>query len=119
MAYLNRCPVCGGNLVVKVLECEECGTRIEGTFERSPFERLSEEQTEFLLEFLKSEGNFTEVARKLGLSFPTVKVRFHAILEILGIKPEGMKKPPASEVIEMLERGEITASEAEKLLKGR
>ena len=116
---MGKCPVCGGELVVRVLECGQCGTRIEGTFTRSPFERLNEEQVEFLLEFLKSEGNFSEVARKLGLSFPTVKMRLHSILKTLGVKPEGMKKPPTSEVIEMLERGEITVSEAEKLLKGR
>ncbi len=118
MGRLNRCPVCGGDLVVRVLECRECGTRIEGRFERSPFERLEKDQIDFLIEFLKSEGNFSDLARKLDLSFPTVKARFHAILKTMGIVPEGTERAEISDILNMLEKGEITVDEAEKLLKG-
>jgi len=108
--------VCGGELVARVLECKVCGTQVHGKFLRSPFDRLDDEQTEFLLEFLRSEGNFTELARRMNLSFPTVKSRFYAILRTLGI--EKRRKTTVSNVLDMLERGEISADEAEKLLRG-
>ena len=119
MGRLNRCPVCGGELVVRSLECTGCGTQINGRFPRSPFERLDEEQTEFLLEFLKSEGNFSDLARKLGVSFPTVKARFHALLKTLGLTPREDPSPDVKDVIDLLEKGQITVDEAERLLRKR
>lgn len=105
--------------MVRSLECSECGTQISGRLSRSPFERLNEEQITFLLEFLKSEGNFSELARRMGLSFPTVKARFYSILEVLGVGPSPVEKSDTSAVLDMLERGEITVEDAENLLRGK
>lgn len=104
---------------MRSLECSECGTQINGRFPRSPFERLDDEQTEFLLEFLRSEGNFSELARRLGVSFPTVKARFHALLKTLGLSSQEGPSLRVSDVIDLLERGEISVEEAERILRSR
>jgi len=85
---LTKCPACGGELEIRELACKRCSTRIIGKFKRTPFEYLSEEQLMFLLEFLKSWGNFSEVARKLKLSYPTVRSRYAEILRVLGLEEE-------------------------------
>jgi len=72
-------------LKVRMLVCEECGTEIRGDFTQNPFSGLTEEQLDFLYEFLKTWGNFSELARKLNVSYPTVRNRYEEILRSLGL----------------------------------
>ncbi len=109
------CPVCGGELFIKVLKCKRCGTKIIGEFDRTPFDRLNKEQMEFILDFLKSWGNFSDLARKYNLSYPTVRSKFAQILEVMGLKDEVDLK--IMEVLDKVERGEITPEEAEKVIR--
>ncbi len=90
----------------------------EGYFGGPPSERLDKDQIDFLIEFPKSVGNFPDIARELGLSFPTVKARFHAILKTMGIAPEGAERTEVAYILNMLEKGEITGDEAERSLEG-
>ena len=41
---ISRCPVCGGELKVTRLKCEECETVIENDFVLSKFDYLSGEE---------------------------------------------------------------------------
>ncbi|NPB03812.1 MAG: DUF2089 domain-containing protein [Thermotogae bacterium] len=85
---LTICPVCGGNLEIKVLACPTCNTEIHGTFKHNPFGQLTDEMANFLYEFLKSKGNFSELARKFGVSYPTVRAKYDQLLKILGIEED-------------------------------
>lgn len=115
----NKCPSCSGKVVVTELCCSDCKTTVKGSFELPSFASLSPEDESFLRVFLAARGNIKEVERQLGISYPTVKGRLDNLLNRLGLgslQAEGKKR--RLEIVERLERGEITAQEAIGLLKG-
>ncbi|HYG60448.1 MAG TPA: DUF2089 domain-containing protein [Symbiobacteriaceae bacterium] len=122
---ISRCPVCSEELVVTRLRCNHCETAIEGTFEVSKFNRLSKEHLEFVEIFLKSRGNIKEVERELGISYPTVRGRLDAVLEALGYRVDPVvaeevtrgKQTKRKEILDALNRGELSSEEAIKRLK--
>jgi hypothetical protein len=79
--------------------------------------RLPEDLYQFLLVFVKNRGVIRDVEKELGISYPTVRSRLDAVLAALGYG-EQVGRSDSNEVIEMLERGEITPEEAEKMLRG-
>jgi hypothetical protein len=88
---------------------------IEGSFELPPLARLTAEDQVFVTAFLRCHGSIKEMEQLFGISYPTVKNRLAAVagkLEFVEINP------PASrlEVLARLEKGEITADEAVKLM---
>jgi len=86
----------------------ECGS--------APAPRHSERPGQGALVFLRCRGNIREVEKQLGISYPTVCKRLDLVNELLGNR---QPTPSRFEILERLERGEITAKEAAELLKGR
>ncbi len=82
---ISTCPVCQGELTITRLQCRSCGTALEGEFGVGRFGRLEREQLNFLESFLRSRGNLKEMERELGISYPTVRSRFEALLKALGL----------------------------------
>lgn len=115
---LNICPVCGGELEIAELKCSRCGTVIRGKFLPCEFCNLDEEKLEFLRIFLKSRGNLSEVAKKMGISHPTARHRLLELLLALGYEIEEEEEEKV-DIFELLERGEISVDEAIEILKGR
>lgn len=121
----SRCPVCNDELIVTRVRCTHCDTAIEGTFEINKFAQLPKEHLDFVEVFLKCRGNIKEVERELGISYPTVRGRLEAALEALGYKSdpgaaEEISKGRQSkrkEILDALNRGEISSEEALKQLK--
>lgn len=111
-----KCPLCSENLKIKVLECPACKTKIEGEFDIHPLFLLSEDELNFLFLFLKTRGNLSEISKILGLSYPTTRQRFEEFLKKIGIEPS-YSKNEIIEILELLEKGQITAKEAEKRIK--
>lgn len=122
---ISRCPVCSEELVVTRLRCMHCETSIEGAFEVSRFARLSKEHLEFVEIFLKSRGNIKEVERELGISYPTVRGRLDTVLEALGYRVDPAqveevatgKTARRKEILDALNRGELSSEEAIKQLR--
>ena len=115
----NKCPSCEGKLSVTELCCSDCKTSIKGDFALPLFAYLNEDEGNFLRVFLSARGNIKEVERALGISYPTVKGRLEALLKKLGLsEPRSEARKRRLEIVEKLERGEIAAQEAIKLLKG-
>ncbi|HHT89488.1 MAG: DUF2089 domain-containing protein [Bacillota bacterium] len=114
---LTKCPVCGRALQVTKLHCSKCHTTIEGQFDACKFCRLTEEQRQFIEVFMTSRGNIKEVERLLGISYPTVRSRLDAVLEALGYRVEREQSQRRKEIIEALDKGEITSEEAIRLLQ--
>lgn len=80
---ISECPSCGGTLNIAVLRCSNCGMELHNDFQRSPFELLTDEQTEFLISFLKQRGNMSSLQAELGISYPTAKKRLESLLTAL------------------------------------
>ncbi|ERI92110.1 hypothetical protein HMPREF1982_02650 [Clostridiales bacterium oral taxon 876 str. F0540] len=114
---ISKCPVCSAKLRVTRLKCNKCGTVIENDFELSKFEYLSSEQLSFMEVFLKCRGNIKDVEKELGISYPTVRAKLDDVVSALGYTV--VKKPTVNskEVLDMLERGEITPEQALSMMK--
>lgn len=116
----TRCPVTGEPLEVTRLECPASGVAIEGRFSPNEFALLSAENLEFMRLYIQARGNLKEVERILGVSYPTVRVRFDALLRSLGYEnpPETQEaRSERTDILGLLERGEIGAAEAAKQLR--
>ena len=113
----TACPVTGGPLLVTRLECEESGIKIEGRFTPNEFAVLPEENLEFLRLYVKVRSNLKEVERILGVSYPTVRLRFEKLLLALGYEVGPDPAEERSTILDLLERGEIDAEEASKRLQ--
>jgi hypothetical protein len=112
------CPVCGQRLALTRLSCRSCGTELSGDFESCEFCSLSSEDRETLRVFLASRGNMKELERHLGVSYPTARARFDALLSKLGMSHErAAPTTTRADVMEQLARGEIDVDEALKRLE--
>lgn len=107
----SSCPVCGDRLLHTRLGCEGCGTELSGVFASCAFCALTTEDHELLRVFLSSRGNMKDLERHLGVSYPTARARYDAMLRRLGLD-QPAEPDPQLEVLESLARGEIAVDEA-------
>jgi hypothetical protein len=110
------CPVCSGKLALTQLSCRDCGTGLSGAFESCEFCALAKEDRQLLRVFLASRGNMKELERHLGVSYPTARSRFDALLARLGLSDKATPDVRLS-TLEQLARGEIDIDEAERRLQ--
>jgi hypothetical protein len=106
------CPVCGDRLALTRLSCRACGTELSGEFDSCEFCSLSPEDRQVLRVFLASRGNMKDLERHLGVSYPTARARFDALLSRLGLTPERPAPTPKVELLEQLAKGEIDVDQA-------
>lgn len=114
---IGECPICNSDLKVTKLTCSHCGTELSGSFQLSKFNYLSKEDLYFIEVFIKNRGNIKQVEKELGISYPTVKKNLDDVIRSLGYVVDEEEKEAKDEVFKKLEKGEITAAEAAKLLK--
>lgn len=113
----TRCPVTGETLEVTRLRGPTSGVVIEGEFMPNEFALLDGEALDYLRLFVKVRGNLKELERILGVSYPTVRARFDAMLRALGYEVADDQADVRSQVLAALERGEIGADEATRRLQ--
>jgi hypothetical protein len=117
---LEKCPSCGGDMLVTRMSCPSCSTVVLGTWTSCRFCQLSPEHTRLLEAFVRSRGNVKEMARELDISYWTIRKQLDELIEALGYEPG--PPPPVDtseeqgEILDRLDRGEIGASEAAELL---
>jgi hypothetical protein len=106
----------GQEIVVERVRIEKSGIRLEGEFDLPKLAQLSGEDQVFVMGFLRCQGSIKEMEQLFGISYPTVKNRLAKINEQLGFVDSN---PPQSrvEILEKLERGEISAEEAIERMK--
>jgi hypothetical protein len=117
---IARCPICADTLSVARLECSSCGTRIEGSFALGRFHHLTPDQLEFLETFIKARGNFKDVERELGISYPTVRSRLDAMIRALGFPSQAepdRETERRKEILRELADGRIAPDDAAQLLE--
>ena len=122
----GACPVCGQGLEVTRLHCRHCDTAIEGHFALGRLASLNAEQLLFVETFLRCEGTIKRVEKELEVSYPTVRARLKDVIRAMGFEvisdyveqPSGLSEEDRSQVLDKLDRGEITSEEALALLQG-
>ncbi len=131
---LAHCPVCEGRLGITEIACNQCNTRISGTFDTCRFCQLAPDHLTFIEVFLRCEGNISRVEKELGISYPTVRNRLTLALAALNFLGSGDERlpivpttpvpptPPVNEhdrrhILEALARGEIGAEDAALALR--
>src|SRR6478609_9458018 len=91
-----------------------------GVFQSCEFCALSPGETDMLRVFLGSRGNLREVERHLGVSYPTARLRFAALLNKLGLGEETAPEPVLTrdQILAEVASGAVTPAEAQELLAG-
>jgi len=101
----------GKPVMIERVRVVDSGIAIEGSFTPPPLASLSAEDQVFVMAFIRCHGSIKEMEEMFGISYPTVKNRLNRIagqlqfIEVIRVNPE-------EEVIDELERGEISAEEA-------
>lgn len=107
----------GAPLSIERVRLKDTGIAVEGDFELPPLARLTMEDQVFATAFVRCHGSIKEMEQLFGISYPTVKNRLNRIagqLEFVEINPPSSR----TEVLEMLDRGEISVEEALKKMRG-
>jgi len=101
----------GKKLLVERVRMVGSDVAIEGSFELPQLARLSADDQIFITAFVRSHGSIKEMERIFGVSYPTIKSRLTRIannLEFVETNPT----PSRAEILERLQRGEISAEDA-------
>lgn len=78
-----QCPACDSPLRVGRLFCSLCNTEVCGNFELPALARLTEKEQQFVIDFIKSSGSLKDMAKNLGVSYPTVRNVLDDLIEKL------------------------------------
>ncbi len=106
----------GGPLIIERVRVPGKNLTVEGAFSLPELARLSLEDQVFVTAFLRSHGSIKEMEQTFGVSYPTIKARLNRIaglLEFVDTNPS----PSRAEVLERLNKGEISADEAVRALE--
>lgn len=114
--FRAECPNCGDKLILRSLGCPGCGLELNGELEVPRLLRLSADDREFIELFVLAGGSLKEVGQGLGISYPTVRIRLDQVIQRLQAL-SGLKQKERLEILTKVEKGQITAKEAVKLLR--
>lgn len=120
------CPVCGEDLIITRKGCLKCGTELAGEFASCTYCALDDAEHEILKVFLASRGNLREVEKHLGVSYPTARARFDAVVAKLGfgaaVPDDGQQgepspgETPQEQILARVAAGEISSEVAAGLI---
>ncbi|MBD3332305.1 DUF2089 family protein [candidate division GN15 bacterium] len=116
----------GEPVIIERVRSEGSGIAVEGAFRLPPLAELTYEDQVFVAAFVKCHGSIKQMEKYFGISYPTVKNRLNKIGERLDfvevdisdepVEPES-DVPKRAEVLDRLEKGEITPDVAVQLLR--
>lgn len=119
---LEGCPSCGSELEIREVACTRCETQVRAHYRPCDFCRLSDEQLTFLRLFVTSRGNLSEVEKRLGVSYPTVRAKLDEIIGRLSAGEALREQPhPSGEarraILQAVARGEVDPAEGVRRLR--
>ena len=77
------CPSCGTRLGIAKMHCAGCGTEISGEYDIPRLMRLAPCEIAFVEAFVASSGSLKEMARRMEVSYPTVRNLLDEIIDKL------------------------------------
>ena len=123
----SQCPVCGGQFEIVRVHCTSCDSRLEGHFSQGRFANMNPQQWHFIETFIRCKGKIKDVEVALDISYPTVVGRLNDVVRALGFEAGDeageLRRVAAAEerrreVLDRLNKGEISAKDALRLLDG-
>ncbi len=126
LKFFDKCPGCGGALVITGCKCTECGLEMRGEFRPPQFATLSDDQMTFVRHFLRARGNLSEVEKVLGVSYPTIRNKLDEINKTLDESEAAASRPqadpdPANDerqaILKQVSAGQLSAVEAVEKLR--
>ena len=114
--FPTHCPSCSDALEVTRLTCPGCAMQLEGRFELPQLLRLSHDDLEFVVDFVKCSGSLKDLGKLRDQSYPTLRARLDEVLERLS-GHEGELEKRRKVVLDALAKGSLTVKEATRKLK--
>jgi len=105
----------GRPFVVERVRLADSGVAVEGQFEPPQLAQLSVNDQVFVAAFVRAHGSIKEMERIFGVSYPTIKSRLNRIsgaLDFVDIDPEPPPPTTGADVVDRLQRGEISVEDA-------
>lgn len=102
-------------MVASELRCKSCDLRVKKDFSPCEFCQLPEEDYEFLMIFLRTEGKITDIEKILGVSYPTIRSKIEHLLASLNLRPYEESLAP----LDALAQGKMSVDEAIAILKSK
>lgn len=112
------CPLCNGPIEITQIKCAVCGSEINGSFEAAALTALPAEYQKFITVFVRHRGNIKGVEKELGISYPTINKMLDSINNLLGSAPQD-RPLTRKEILDAIEKGEMSVKEAAFILKTR
>ncbi len=114
------CPLCGDSIAVTRIKCTGCNSEINGSFATVGLTGLPVEYQKFITVFLRHRGNISQVEKELGISYPTINKMLDSVNNALSAAATPQQKPlTRKEILDSIERGEMSVKEATFILKNR
>jgi hypothetical protein len=114
------CPLCGDTIEVTQIRCTGCSSEIKGSFIADGMATLPAEYQKFIVVFLRHRGNIKAVEKELGISYPTINKMLDSINAMLDATAPTKEKPlTRKEILDSIERGEMSVKDATFILKTR
>ena len=114
------CPLCGDSIAVTRIKCTGCASEINGSFATVGLTGLPVEYQKFITVFLRHRGNISQVEKELGISYPTINKMLDSVNNALSAAAAPQQKPlTRKEILDSIERGEMSVKEATFILKNR
>ncbi len=105
----------GKDFAIERVRTLEDGIAIEGSFAPPPLARLDADDQAFVIAFVHCHGSIKQMEQWFGVSYPTIKARLNriaAMFDFAEVADTPAPAPDKSDVLERLEKGEISAEEA-------
>lgn len=82
------------------------------------FSQLSPSEQDMTLELLLASGSLKALARRYGVSYPTIRARLNRLIErVAGLRAERAPDPLAHKLADLVEAGQITTQAARDVLR--
>ncbi len=113
-----NCPICHKALKIRELHCDECDLSLKGEFAQSLFYDLSQDEQQFVFDFVLNSGSLKSMAEKLNKSYPTVRNILDNLIEKLKASQMTEKKLGSKKTVllDLVEEGQISISAAHKII---
>jgi hypothetical protein len=126
LKLFEKCPACGGAIIITECKCADCQLVMRGEFQPSQLTALSDDHWTFIRAFLRARGNLSELEKVLGVSYPTIRNKLDEINLVLdqskantGATPGDQPTPDDARkaILQQVSSGVLTVAEAMQKLR--